>query len=179
VVLDDFLKHGAVIAACIQALGVMFASYFIPKFLEKRRHDNDRMDKVILKKEEALGKFLRSINCILLNQRSYKVYYKKGYDCGGGGYERTKEDIDKYKGMADEFFKRYIFMEEPYEVACILAQLEFPELSGEIGRFQTAIDEYIKEPCGECDNQYDLLFEWYGRLAKRMTKLLAELRADR
>lgn len=174
--IGDIFKHEMIFAAIIQACGVIFASFFIPKFLEKRRHDNDRKDKIIAKKEEALVNFLRYANLTLLNQNNFKLYMRK-YNSSANNPMMSKEDILYCKRMASDLYKRYILSENPYEAFCIIAQLEFPEIADEIGNFKVDLDTYIKEDCSVENDCYSLLFVQYESLASKMSSILSAIRA--
>ena len=162
-----------IIAAGINACSIVVASMFLPKFFEKKRHENDRKDVLIAKKEEALAKFLSGANYILLTQGSYNIYTTKQSDTTA-----SEEDRAYYKQLVRKLYEKYIFSEHPYEVACILAQLEFPHLHYKIARFRSCVDFYIGlrhnnefvESCGQC------LCKQYSELAEKMTEKVAEIR---
>lgn len=176
-VVDEIIKHERIFAAIIQACGVIAASFFIPKFLETRRHENDRRDRILVKKEVALAKFISHVNWVLLNQSNYKYYYKKVNFNSSKSIE-DKEKIEKYKKLVDDLYNRYIFCEEPYEVSFALAQLEFPEIASELNEFKTKIDEYIKEECTNKDEKISLLFDRYTELTRKMTEILKTFRSN-
>jgi hypothetical protein len=174
--IGEIFKHERIVAATIQACGVIFASFFIPKFLEKRRHDNDRKDKIIAKKEEALVNFLRYTNLTLLNQNNYKIFMRS-YNSSTNNPGMSKEDILYCKRMASELYKRYILSENPYEAFCIIAQLEFPEISDEIFEFKVGIDTYIGQDCSAENDYYSILYAQYESLASKMSGILSAIRA--
>jgi len=182
VIVDEIIKYERIISAIIQACGIIVASFFIPKFLETRRHENDRKDRVVAKKEAALSKFISKVNWVLLNQSNYKFYYSKAYLQPLDSHEK-KEKAEKYKKLVDDLYNKYIFCEEPYEVACALAQLEFPEVGAEITDFKEAIDTYIEKECTqeECtgeNGEIASLFKRHAELTIKMTEILKFFRSD-
>lgn len=174
--IGELFKHERIFSAIIQTCGVIFASFFIPKFLEKRRHDNDRKDKIIAKKEEALVNFLRYTNLTLLNQYNFKMYMRS-YNSSAKNPEMSKEEVLYCKRMASELYKRYILSENPYDAFCIIAQLEFPEIADEVAKFKVGIDTYIEQDCSIENNSYKRLYTQYESLASKMSGILSAIRA--